>query len=133
MTGSASALQGYCGLKVSEERLVGIRCCSVFSGVKLPMQAPRCFYCHTKEADLRLTTGFWLHCENRTDSDTFHLSHTSSYLLYISYIRPFLVVVFQQRHMKNVTNNIAGSVASRFLMAKSMLETSQGPAERDLP
>ena len=71
---------------VSEERLIGIRCCSVFSRIKLSMQAPRCFYCHTRKTDLRLTAGFWLHCENRTHSDTFHLSHTSSYLLYILYI-----------------------------------------------
>ena len=86
MTGSASALQGHRESKVSEERLVGIRC----------------------------------------DSDTFHLSHTSSYptyilyILYISYIhlvhfvafsytRPFLVVVLQQGYVKNITINIAGS------------------------
>ena len=113
---SSASGPSHCGLKVSEERLVGIRCCSVFSGVKLPMQAPRCFCCHTRETDLRLTAGFWLHCEKRTDSDTFHLSRTSLYILYISYIsyisyiRPFLVVVLQQRHVKNVTINIAGSV-----------------------
>ena len=37
--------------------------------------------------------------------------------------------------MKNVTNNIVGSVASTTfrMMAKSMHVTSQGPVERDLP
>ena len=45
MTKSAFALQSYCRLKVSEERLVRIKCYLVFSGVKLllvklSLQAP---------------------------------------------------------------------------------------------
>ena len=38
---SASALRSHYGLKVSEEKLVGIKCSSVFSIVELPMQASR--------------------------------------------------------------------------------------------
>ena len=36
MTGSASALSGYCELSVSEGRMVEIKCYSVFSKVELP-------------------------------------------------------------------------------------------------
>ena len=39
MTGSAFAVQDHHEPKVSEERLVGIKYCSVFNGVELPMQA----------------------------------------------------------------------------------------------
>ena len=49
------------------------------------LQAPRR---SARETNLWLTADFWLYCENRTDSDTFHLSHTSSYLSYIHLVCP---------------------------------------------
>ena len=67
-----------------------------------------------RQGDRSLATCRLLALENHTDSDTFHLSHTSLYVLYILYIRPFLIVVLQQQHVKNVTIDIAGSVACKF-------------------
>ena len=83
VTRSAFTLRNYCGSKVSEKRLVKIRCYLVFSRVKLPIQTPQCFSCYTRKTNLWQTASIQLHYENYTDSDTFHLSHTSSYLLYI--------------------------------------------------
>lgn len=89
VTKSISVVHGHCESKVSKERLVGKKCCSIFNGVELPMRAPRCFCFHTRKTDLQLIAGFRLHCKDCTDLDTIYLSHTSSYfsyLLYISYI-----------------------------------------------
>ena len=118
---------------VSEERLVGIRCCSVFSGVelplvKLPMQAPRrslrqedrspatCRLLAPLKTVLTRIPSICLILPH-----TFRTSHTSrtsrtfrtscNILVHLTflYTRPFLVVVLQQRHVKNITINIAGS------------------------
>ena len=42
------------------------------------------------------------------------------------YIRPFLVVVLQQQHVKNVIINIAGSVG------QTHAQNFRGPVERNL-
>ena len=63
--------------------------------------------------------------ENCTNSDTFYLSHTSLYLSYTLYIRPFLVVMLQQQHVKNVTVGVGVSkLLLQSFMAKSMHKTS---------
>ena len=60
---------------------------------------------------------------SRTYISYIHLVHTSR--TYILYIRPFLVVVLQQRHVKNVTINIAGSVACRlFIVGDAWVATA---------
>ena len=142
MTGSASTLrcQAIMGQWyqrrdwVSEERLVEIRCYSVFSEVKLPIvELPLQVLRHSLRQGDRFPTTCRLLAPLKTKltripSICLVLPHTFLihlvHLVAFSYTRLFLVVVLQQRHVKNVTNNIGGSIASRFLMAKSMLKTS---------
>ena len=89
VTGNTSLLWGYYRLKISEEKLVEIKCCLVSNKVKLKMvQSTKCGLPNAlcvRKTDFRPLAGFWLHCKDRTNSDTFCLSCTSSYILYHSY------------------------------------------------
>ena len=105
-------------------------------GVELPMQAPRCFCCHTRETDLRPKGGRLLtplqkpYCpkylptripHTSCTSCTSRISRTSHTVLIpgrvavFSYTRPFLVVSCSGSDTRKIsqTNIIAGSVGSR--------------------
>ena len=121
MTGSASALQGHCGTKVSEEKL-GIRRETGWDKVLFSFQRGQTANAGSpafriREIDLQLIAGFWLHCKNYTDLDTFHLSHTYSYILYISYIYlvhfVHLVYLVHLVHLVHTSHIFRISITSR--------------------
>ena len=90
MTGSTSVMQGHRESKVSEEKLV-IRRETGRDKVLFSFQQGRTGIAGSPAlpAPGRQISGHLPasgSIENQTDSDTFHLSRTSSYLSYISYI-----------------------------------------------
>lgn len=81
-------------LQTLEKRLVRIKCCLIFSGVELLMQALLYFCCYNKETNFWLIAGFWFHYKNYTDLDIFYLFCTSLYYLYILYILQILFISY---------------------------------------